>query len=144
MLDNAAQKDYAKYRLERAKEDLDAARFLFDNGSYRAANNRAYYAIFHSLRAVLAFDNFDSKKHSGVISEFRRRYIKEGVFQEKMSQMIGSAFVIRNASDYDDMFIVSKTETQEQLDNTEYVYTEIKKYVDLRLAGGPQTEARSV
>ena len=136
MLDDAAQKDYAKYRLERAGEDLDVARLLFDNGSYRAANNRAYYAIFHSLRAVLAFDNFDSKKHSGVISEFRRRYIKEGIFPEKMSQMIGSAFVIRNASDYDDMFIVSKSETQEQIDNAEYVYTEIKKYVDLRLAGG--------
>lgn len=135
MLDDAAQKDYAKYRLERAGEDLSAAHFLFDNGSYRAANNRAYYAIFHSLRAVLAFDNFDSKKHSGVISEFRRRYIKEGVFPEKMSQMIGSAFVIRNASDYDDMFIVSKTETREQIDNAEYVYTEIKKYVDLKLTG---------
>ena len=135
MLDNAAQKDYAKYRLERAGDDLDTARLLFDNGSYRAANNRAYYAIFHSLRAVLAFDNFDSKKHSGVISEFRRRYIKEGVFPEKMSQMIGSAFVIRNASDYDDMFIVSKTETREQIDNAEYVYTEIKKYVDLKLTG---------
>ena len=121
-------------------EDLSAARLLFDNGSYQAANNRAYYAIFHSLRAVLAFDNFDSKKHSGVISEFRRRYIKEGVFPEKMSQMIGSAFVIRNASDYDDMFIVSKPETQEQIKNAEYVYAEIKKYVDLKLAGGPQEE----
>ena len=140
MLDDAAQKDYARYRLERAKEDLSAAHFLFDNGSYRAANNRAYYAIFHSLRAVLAFDNFDSKKHSGVISEFRRRYIKEGVFPEKMSQMIGSAFVIRNASDYDDMFIVSKAETQEQIDNAEYVYAEIKQYVDLRLAGGSQAD----
>ena len=135
MLDDAAQKDYAKYRLERAWEDLNVAHFLFDNGSYRAANNRAYYAIFHSLRAVLAFDNFDSKKHSGVISEFRRGYIKEGVFPEKMSQMIGSAFVIRNASDYDDMFIVSKSETLEQIDNADYVYVEIKKYVDLRLAG---------
>ena len=50
--------------------------------------------------------------------------------------MIGSAFVIRNASDYDDMFIVSKAETREQIDNAEYVYAEIKKYVDLKLAGG--------
>lgn len=75
-----------------------------------------------------------------MISEFRRWYIKEGVFPEKMSQMIGSAFVIRNASDYDDMFIVSKSETQEQIDNAEYVYAEIKKYVDLKLAGGPQEE----
>lgn len=48
--------------------------------------------------------------------------------------------MIRNASDYDDMFIVSKAETQEQIDNAEYVYTEIKKYVALRLADGSQEE----
>ena len=30
------------------------------------------------MRAVLVFDNFDSSKLSGVIAEFRRRYIKEG------------------------------------------------------------------
>ena len=32
-----AQLDYAKYRLERAKEDLDAACMLLENGSYRIA-----------------------------------------------------------------------------------------------------------
>ena len=75
---SSLQKDYAKYRIERAREDLDAARLLYDAGNYRIANNRAYYAIFHAMRAVLVFDNFDSSKHSGVIAEFRRRYIKEG------------------------------------------------------------------
>lgn len=64
------QKDYARYHIERAKEDLNAAHLLFDNGNYRIANNRAYYAIFPALRAVLVFDNFDSSKHSGVIAEF--------------------------------------------------------------------------
>lgn len=133
MPDDLVKKDYARYRLERAKEDLDAAHLLYDNGNYRVANNRAYYAIFHALRAVLVFDDFDSSKHSGVISEFRRRYIKEGVFPAEMSKMIGSAFVVRNASDYDDMFIVSKSETTEQLANADYVYELIYKYVNERL-----------
>lgn len=31
----SVQKDYAKYRLEKAKEDLEAAHLLFDNGNYR-------------------------------------------------------------------------------------------------------------
>ena len=44
--------------------------------------------------------------------------------------MIGSAFTIRNASDYDDMFIASKTDTEEQLANADYIYRLIKKYVD--------------
>lgn len=124
------QRDYAKYRIERSKEDLDAAHLLFNNGNYRIANNRAYYAIFHALRAVLSFDNFDSSKHSGVIAEFRRRYIKEEIFPVEVSKMIGSAFTIRNASDYDDMFIASKLDTEEQLANADYIYGLVKKYVE--------------
>ena len=43
--------------------------------------------------------------------------------------MIGSAFTIRNASDYDDMFIASKLETQEQIDNAKYVFQQVSKYI---------------
>ena len=123
------QKEYAQYRINRAKEDLYAAHLLFDTGNYRIANNRAYYAIFHALRAVLVFDNFDSSKHSGIIAEFRRRYIKEGIFPTEMSKMIGSAFTIRNASDYDDMFIASRDDTEEQIANAEYIYKLLRTYI---------------
>lgn len=126
----ALQRDYAKYRLEKSKEDLDAAHILFSQESYRIANNRAYYSIFHAMRAVLVLDNFDSSKHSGVIAEFRRKYIKESVFPIEMSKMIGSAFTIRNASDYDDMFIASKEETEEQIANAEWVYGVVSEYIE--------------
>ena len=43
---SSLQKDYAKYRIERAKEDLEAAYLLFNSGNYRIANNRAYYTVF--------------------------------------------------------------------------------------------------
>lgn len=82
------------------------------------------------MRAMLVFDNFDSSKHSGVIAEFRRRYIKEGIFPIEMSRMIGSAFTIRNASDYDDMFIASKDETAEQIANAERVYKMVSVYIE--------------
>ncbi len=78
----------------------------------------------------MTFDNFDSSKHSGVIVEFRRRYIKEEIFPVEVSKMIGSAFTIRNASDYDDMFIASRADTEEQLANADYIYGLVKKYVD--------------
>lgn len=52
--------EYAEYRL--------AAKDMLKSHHFRAANNRAYYAIFHAMRAVLALDGFDSKKYSGLIS----------------------------------------------------------------------------
>lgn len=127
------QKDYAGYRLERATEDLEAAQLLYKAGNYRIANNRAYYAIFYAMRAVLVFDNFDSSKHSGVIAEFRRRYIKAGVFPAEVSKMIGSAFMIRNASDYDDMFLASRTDTEEQIRNAEYILRLLSDYIKKRI-----------
>lgn len=92
---DTTRNDYAKYRIDRTKEDLETAHLLFEAGKYRIANNRAYYAIFHALRAILVFNDFDSSKHSGVIAEFRRRYIKEGIFPTETSKMIGQAFTIR-------------------------------------------------
>ena len=64
--------DLAKYRLARAKEDLETAAGNLDNGKYRASVNRSYYAVFHSIRAITALDHFDSSKHSGVIAFFNQ------------------------------------------------------------------------
>ena len=43
--------------------------------------------------------------------------------------MIGLAFTIRNVSDYDDMFIASKDETAEQIENVEWVYRLIGEHI---------------
>lgn len=123
--------DLSFYRLERAKEDLNTARNLSADEDYRAANNRAYYSIFHSMRAVLALNQFDSKKHSGIISEFRRRYIKTGVFPGEISDMIDSASVVRNASDYNDMFIASKKQTENQIEHAGFVLSKVTEYLGL-------------
>ena len=73
---NERNKNLALYRLDRAKELIADARNLYNTGSYKSANNRAYYSIFHAMRAVLALDEVDFKKHPGVIQYFQREYIK--------------------------------------------------------------------
>ena len=52
-------RDYAKYRISRAKEDLDTAHMLYEAGKYRIANNRAYYAIFLQVNIVELLLNFE-------------------------------------------------------------------------------------
>lgn len=37
--------------------------------------------------------------------------------------------MIRNASDYDDMYIASKAETEEQIKNADYIYGKINEYI---------------
>ena len=84
------------------------------------------------MRAVLAFDGIDMKHHSGIMSEFRRRYIKTGIFDTKLSAIISVLFNVRQDSDYDDFFVISKAEVLEQIDSAAFFLAEIKKYLDTK------------
>ena len=77
--------DLSKYRYQSAVEDLAAAKTLLNAEQYKASVNRSYYALFHALRAVTALDGFDSSKHSGIIAFFNRTYVKEGIFDNSLS-----------------------------------------------------------
>lgn len=97
--------------------------------NYKSAVNRSYYAVFHAMRAVLAFDEIDMKHHSGIISEFRKRYIKTGVFDTSLSEIISLLFDIRTDSDYDDFFVISKEEVSEQIKNSEIFIAAVREYL---------------
>ena len=49
----------SQIRLEHADECVSAAKSLLESENYKSAANRAYYTIFHAMRAVLAFDKID-------------------------------------------------------------------------------------
>ncbi len=119
----------SKYRLENAEEKLESARILLDAGKYKDSIGRSYYAIFSAVRAVLAKDKVDFSKHAGVIAYFQREYIKTEVFEKKYSKYLQSAFQIRNSCDYDDFFIVSKQDAEEQYQNAKEFCKTIKNYL---------------
>lgn len=100
------------------------------NEHIKSAANRAYYAVFHAMRAVLAYDDIDMKHHSGIISSFRRLYIKTGVFDVRLSTIISELYDLRTGSDYDDFFIVSGAEVAEQTENAEFFLKEIKRFLE--------------
>ena len=64
------KKALSEASFDHAKECLDAAKSLLASSNYKSAANRSYYAIFHAMRAVLAFDGIDMKHHSGVFLNF--------------------------------------------------------------------------
>ena len=117
------------YRLSNAKEKLESAKLLLDAEKYRDSIGRSYYAIFTSVRAVLARDQVDFSKHSGVIAYFQREYIKTGKFDVKYSKYLQTAFQIRNSCDYDDFFIASKQDAVEQYVRADEFYNQIKNFL---------------
>lgn len=122
--------DLAHYRMNRAEETLNAAKRELHAEDYRTANNRAYYAVFHAIRALLALDGADYKKHSGVLAHFNQYYIKTGVFPVSFSEIVGNASEIRNDSDYDDFYICSKEQTVMLVDSVKVVVATIGDYLN--------------
>lgn len=108
------QLQLSQYRMERAKEDIVTAKVNIDNGLYKGAVNRSYYAIFHAIRAVNVLDGFDASKHSAVIVHFNQFHVHTGDFEKLTYKIIDSAYRIREKCDYSDFFIVSKEEAEEQ------------------------------
>ena len=123
-------RDLTKYRLERSAEFLDESKMLLENGSFKGSINRSYYTIFTAVRALLAEKEVDFKKHSAVISYFRREYVRPEMFDKKFSDYIGNAFRFRNNSDYADFFIVSREEAETQYNNAAEFYEAVKKYLE--------------
>lgn len=122
--------ELSKRRLEIAHERMNSARILLDADDYKAVANRLYYAVFSAMRAVLALDGFDSKKHSGIIARFRQSYIKTGIFSTEMSKIIDDLEVIREDSDYDDFYIISKDDVKIQSQKAEHFVSEVEKCLE--------------
>ena len=121
------------YRMEMAKERLDSAHILLEHHNFKDSIGRSYYAMFTAVRAILALDGVDFKKHAGVISYFQREYIKSGIFDKMYSKYLSQAFQVRNNTDYADFFIISQDEAQEQYDRAVDFCCQIKNYLKRRI-----------
>ena len=124
--------ELSKYRYEQAQQCLKSAKILEENNDFKGSANRSYYAIFHGMRSVLALDKADFSKHSGVSAYFRKKYIKTGIFEVFLSDIIREAFDVRSDSDYDDFFVISKEEVKQQIKNAELFLSKLDPYLQKR------------
>ncbi len=51
-------------------------------------------------------------------------------FGKEYSKILTEAFEIRSESDYDDYYVISKEEVEEQTKNAHFFYDGIQKYID--------------
>ena len=115
------QKELAQYRVRQAEESLDEARYLLTGGkSARSVINRAYYAMFYAVLALLVYEEFSSSKHSGVLSYFNRHFIKGGVFDKSLGLWLGKAFELRQRVDYRERAEPAQEQATQVLDQADH------------------------
>lgn len=122
--------ELANYRVEKAQECYRDAEALFREDRLAVSANRSYYAIFHMTRALLALDGLDFKKHSSIIGHFNQYYIATGKIQPEYYKILAKAFQVRNQSDYNDFYVISREDAKQQLDNAKSFLEAIKEYLE--------------
>lgn len=132
-MDEKDFKSLALVRLGRAKELYMESNELVKMGSYKSANNRIFYAIEKCIKALLATQQIDVETHNGAVSQFNLIFIHNrdnSIFTKNDYQKIAKADRIRNASDYDDFYVVNKEETRELLDFAEDFLGRTEEYIN--------------
>ena len=126
------RQDLCNYRIDQAKETINVAKLCFENGHYKDAINRAYYAAFYAVIAVLALDNIDFKRHKDVVATFNRDYIASGMYEKEIGRLLSRLQKKRENSDYDDFYIASKEEAEDQIKFAEQIVMSITNKIGRR------------
>lgn len=65
--------DLSKYRMEKAKNDLESSQLMIDNGKFSQSANRAYYAMFHTTTKQLN----DATEHVSTLLSYVKNIIED-------------------------------------------------------------------
>jgi len=117
-----------EYRMERARQTLNAAKLLDEqNADTASIVNRAYYAIFYAALAMLATVGEETSKHSGVLALFDRHFIKAGILPKEMGKFLHTAFDMRQMADYEDKTDISREVSRQILEFAKEFVSSIEK-----------------
>ncbi len=117
------------YRMEQAHETLREAEILLNGSALRGMINRAYYAMFYALLALLTTKQLGTSKHSGVLALFDREFVKAGIFPQEFSRSLHIAFDRRQTLDYGEMTEIGREVAQETLADAKIFVTSIETYL---------------
>lgn len=108
-----------KALIEIAKEDLESAKLLLENGSYRASISRSYYVFLSLARAALLKEEIIPKSHAGAIQKFSMVFIKTEIIDKEWGRWFQRIFKSRQEADYEALISISKTDAKEALEKAE-------------------------
>ena len=120
-------------RLDRAREDIETARELFNLGRYRAVVNRSYYAIFSVTTALLLTQRIERSKHAGVESAFIQNFIKTGIIETEYGKIYDYIRKKREESDYSARITIDKETAEKVVDNVEKFIVHLAEYLRIQL-----------
>ena len=101
--------------LARADAAFLAAAALIPLGLHADAVSRAYYAVFHMLRALAFARGIETRTHSGIIHVFNTEFVRPGVFSSSHNRVLSGLQRSRELADYDAAVVFSEDDARAEL-----------------------------
>lgn len=99
-----------------AAEELHAADTLLAAGLPRVALPRAYFAVFHAVRARLYAAGLEPRTHSGTHHLFNAHFVRTGAYGVATSRLIARLQKFREEADYTRAFVIDESGAREEVD----------------------------
>jgi len=101
--------------LAKARESLQAAKLLLDQGYYDFSASRAYYSMSYTAEALLLDRGLSFSSHAAVIANFGKDYSKSGEMDPKFHKYLIAAQDLRSQGDYSYHPGVSQVKAEEAI-----------------------------
>ena len=116
-------------RLNKSEGKIAAARADLAAGRCDDAASRAYYAMFHAARALLAAKGLTVRSHSGLAAVFGEHFIRSGEVDVQLGRWLGQGRRIREIGDYDDFLAVEDDEAKEAVSRAQRFLDEVHRWL---------------
>jgi uncharacterized protein len=113
-----------------ARDALRVAHAALELGIVRDALSRAYYAVFHAVRALLLLDGIEPKTHAGVGSLFSERWIRTKRLESSHMLVFTRLQAYRAASDYAYAFDIEVEDARVEVQSAEQFVARVVELVD--------------
>ena len=120
------QREAAGAELDLADEELRACRELFGSGLARVALTRAYFAVFHAVRARLYADGLEPRSHIGAQRLFNLHFVKTGAYDPATSRLLARLQKFREEADYGQAFVVDDEGAGEEIAAAEHFEARVR------------------
>ncbi len=96
-----------------AKDELDCAKNLANNGFYRGSVNHCYYTCLWLVRGLLTEKEVFTKSHNGAAMLFYEHYVKSGDVPREMASIVKKLLDERQEAQYDVRSNFTKEDVEE-------------------------------
>ena len=117
-------------KIERANEAIEEVPYLVEQGYYRTAANRLYYACYYAVSALLLKEGYSAHTHNGIIALFSMNFVKTGIISNEEGKLYRSLFELRLTGDYDEVKIIDKEDVVSRLQPAQQFITAVENLIN--------------